>query len=295
MYSPETRRREGHRLRIASFEYHGEPSVGIVTDQGLIDLGRRDPSFADLAALLGKDGWGDTLAGFANETPDHALGDVTFLPVSPKPDKLICVGLNYRQHAAELGNEIPSHPSLFVRFFDSVVGHEQPLVAPAVSHRFDYEAELAVIIGKTGRHVGRDRALEHVAGYSCFNDGSIRDWQVHTKQYTPGKNFLHTGALGPWMVTRDEIADPGDLRIASQLNGVTVQDASTSDMVFDVPALIEYITTFTELHAGDVIATGTPSGVGVGRKPRLYMKPGDRIEIEIEKVGRLANSVVAEG
>lgn len=281
-------------MRLASFAHGGGTSFGIVSDGGLIDIRRRDPALVDLAHLIAADGWQERAAAWEREPPDHRVDEVTFLPVIPRPDKLICVGLNYRQHTAELGAEIPQHPSLFVRFFDSVVGHRQPLVAPAVSHRFDYEAELAVIIGQAGRHVPRDRALEHIAGYTCFNDGSIRDWQVHTAQYTPGKNFMHTGALGPWMVTRDEIADPGDLRIRSRLNGMHVQDALTSDMVFGVPELIEYITAFTELHAGDVIATGTPSGVGVGRKPRLYMKAGDSIEIEIEKIGILSNPVVAE-
>jgi 2-keto-4-pentenoate hydratase/2-oxohepta-3-ene-1,7-dioic acid hydratase in catechol pathway len=278
---------------LASFQYCGQDSFGIVTESGIIDAGRRNGLASDLAGAL----WGDGLAAIAalaDSAPDHALADVTFLPVIPRPDKLICVGLNYRDHAAEVGAEIPKHPTLFVRFADAQVGHGGKLVRPKASTRFDYEGELAIIIGKGGRHIGRDAAFDHVAGYTCFNDGTIRDWQGHSTQFTAGKNFVATGAMGPWMVTTDEIPDPGNLGVKTRLNGETVQDGSTADMVFDIPALIEYVSTFTALRPGDVIATGTPAGVGYRRTPRLYMKAGDAVEIEIEDVGTLRNSVIDE-
>jgi 2-keto-4-pentenoate hydratase/2-oxohepta-3-ene-1,7-dioic acid hydratase in catechol pathway len=280
-------------LRLASFRHGGKNSFGIVTDRGVINLGGRDGLPGDLAAALAAEGI-DAIARHAAAVPDHALGDIDFLPVIPRPEKLICVGLNYRDHAAEVGAEIPKYPTLFVRFPDSQVGHGGALVRPKASTRFDYEGELAVIIGKSGRHIGRDNAFDHVAGYSCFNDGTIRDWQGHTTQFTAGKNFVATGAMGPWMVTADEIPDPGHLAVRTRLNGETVQDGSTADMVFDIPALIEYVSTFTELRPGDVIATGTPAGVGYRRSPRLYMKAGDIVEVEIEGIGVLRNSVIDE-
>jgi len=280
-------------LRFASYERNGEPSFGIVKGEGLIDIPKREPALADLAALL-RSGRMDMAAALAGEEPDIAFADITFLPVIPHPDKLIGVGLNYRDHAAEIGADIPERPTLFIRFADAQVGHLQPLVAPKASRRFDYEAELAVIIGKAGRHIARNEAFGHIAGYSCFNDGSIRDWQGHSSQYTAGKNFIATGALGPWLVTADEIPDPGRLAVTAKVNGDFVQSGTTADMVFDVPALIEYISTFTVLRPGDVIATGTPAGVGYRRNPRLYMKAGDVVEVEVEGVGLLRNPVVDE-
>ena len=281
-------------MRIASFEIGGQPSFGIVKDGGVVDVGRRAPSTSSLLEVLRTDGGLDQIRRYAAEPSDVDLADIIFLPVVPNPEKVICVGLNYRDHAAEIGVEIPERPTLFVRFPDAQVGHQQPLVRPKVSHRFDYEGELAVIIGTSARHVARDKALEYVAGYSCFNDGTIRDWQGHSSQFTAGKNFVRSGAIGPWLTTADEIADPGRLALRTRINQAVVQDGSTSDMVFDVPTLIEYITTFTELRPGDVIATGTPAGVGYRREPRLFMKAGDIVEIEIENIGTLRNNVVDE-
>lgn len=278
-------------MRLASFERGGKPSFGIVTDDGVIDLGGRSGA-ADLAEALA--GGTAQLEAFAGEAPDLALADVSWLPVIPKPGKILGIGLNYRDHAAETGAEITQYPTIFVRFPESIVGHGQELVRPKASFRYDYEGELAVIIGKPGRHVPREAALDYVAGYTCFNDGTIRDWQGHTRQFTPGKNFVATGAMGPWMVTADEIPDPAGLPLKTRLNGETVQDGSTGDMIFDVPALIEYISTFTRLMPGDVIATGTPAGVGYRREPRLYVKAGDRVEIEIGGIGTLANPVIDE-
>ena len=216
------------------------------------------------------------------------------LPVIPEPEKILCVGINYASHAAETGRAESSHPTLFTRFSNTLVGHNQPLVAPRSSQEFDYEAELAVVIGKRARHVTREDALDCVAGYTCFNDATARDWQRHTSQFTAGKNFVKSAALGPWLVTRDELPDPSALQISLRLNGTELQKASTKELIFDVPALLAYITTFTELVPGDIIATGTPSGVGSKRQPPVFMKDGDRVEVELSGVGVLRNPVVAE-
>ncbi len=278
-------------MRLASFERDGQPSYGIVANDGVIDLGQRADA-ADLAEAIAAGP--DALGQFAGEAADIPLADVAWLPVIPRPGKILGIGLNYRDHAAETGAEITQYPTIFVRFPESIVGHGQPLIRPKASFRYDYEGEIAVIIGKPARHVPRAEALGYVAGYTCFNDGTIRDWQGHTRQFTPGKNFVATGAMGPWMVTADEIPDPAGLTLKTRLNGETVQDGSTGDMIFDVPALIEYISTFTRLMPGDVIATGTPAGVGYRRDPRLYVKAGDRVEIEIGGIGTLANPVIDE-
>jgi 2-keto-4-pentenoate hydratase/2-oxohepta-3-ene-1,7-dioic acid hydratase in catechol pathway len=220
--------------------------------------------------------------------------DLRFLPVVPNPSKIFCVGLNYRSHAEETSNEIGQYPVLFLRVAESQVGHLEGMVAPSVSTEFDYEGELAVVIGRAGRAISRDRALEHVAGYACYNDGSVRDWQRHTRQFTPGKNFWRTGGFGPWMVDTGEIPDPSALTLTTRLNGEVVQQASTSELVFSVPELIEYISTFVPLAPGDVIVSGTPAGVGARRTPPLFMKDGDDVSVEISGIGTLANRVRSE-
>jgi len=189
---------------------------------------------------------------------------------------------------------VPEHPVLFVRFANSLVGHGQPMVCPAASERFDFEGELAVIIGRRARHVTAAAAHEYVAGYSCFNDGSVRDFQRHSGQFTPGKNFVASGAFGPWMVTADEAPDAKEMTLETRLNGKVVQHESTGQLHFDIATLIAYISIWTELVPGDVIATGTPGGVGAGRKPPLWMRPGDTVEVEISGLGCLSNPIVAE-
>lgn len=281
-------------MKLASYSRDGKPSFGLIVDGGVIDVPGRTSLPNDLGQALAGDDAMSVIASVNDETPDYPIDDLSFLPVIPKPEKVICVGLNYSDHAAETGKDLPAHPTLFVRFADSQVGHGQPLTRPQASHRFDYEGELAVIIGRAARHVQRDDALTCVAGYTCFNDGTIRDWQGHTTQFTPGKNFRGSGSMGPWLVTADEIPDPSALTLTTRFNGSVVQSASTGDMIFDVPTLIAYISTFTELGPGDVIATGTPAGVGYRREPRLYMKEGDQVEIEIERIGTLSNPVVDE-
>ena len=231
---------------------------------------------------------------FGSEGDSFTLADVELLPVVPDPTKILCVGLNYATHVKETGREQKEHPAIFTRWADTLVGDGEPLIRPPESTRFDYEGELAVIIGKGGRRIPHDKALEHVAGYSCFNDASVRDWQRHNIQFTPGKNFPGTGAFGPALVTPDEIEDIGAQRVVTRLNGQVVQDQPVSDMIWDIATVIQYCSTFTDLEPGDVIASGTPGGVGDKREPPLYMKAGDVVEVEVGVVGKLVNRIVDE-
>lgn len=217
------------------------------------------------------------------------LAAVKLAPPIPDCGKILCVGFNYRAHAAEAQGEIASHPNLFIRFRDTLVGHEGALLRPRLSTQFDYEGELAVVIGKPGMHIALDDALSHVAGYSCFNDASVRDYQKQS--VVAGKNFIGTGAMGPWLVSADAIPHPSTLTLATRLNGATVQQGDASDMAFPVAHLISYISTFTLLEAGDIIVTGTPSGIGARRNPPLWMQPGDVVEVDIPGVGVLRNPV----
>lgn len=279
-------------MKLASYRHGGSSSYGAVTDQGVVDLGRRiGTRFADLRALLAGDGLAQAQQAVAGAAADFPLKDVQLLPVIPNPDKIICVGLNYEDHVVETGREKTENPALFVRFADSQVGADQPMLRPRESTHFDYEAEIAVIIGRGGRRIAAADAWGHVAGYSCYNDGSIRDWQRHTVQWTSGKNFHRTGAFGPWMVTADEIPPGAVMTLTGRLNGQQVQRATTEQMIFKIPALIQYISAFTTLAPGDVIVSGTPGGVGAKRNPPLWMKPGDVVEIEIDRVGVLRNTI----
>ncbi|MBA3439660.1 MAG: fumarylacetoacetate hydrolase family protein [Pyrinomonadaceae bacterium] len=288
-------------MKLISYQRDGRNSYGVVVNNRIVevggDLGSRYPT---LRAVLENDALSE-LARYTEgdgKSSEQELGDelnkITVLPVIPNPDKIICVGLNYAAHRAETGRGETDHPTLFTRFANTLVGHNQPIIKPKASEQTDYEAELAVIIGKRARHVSVAEALSYVGGYACFNDVSIRDWQHHTSQFTPGKNFPGTGSLGPWLVTADEIADPSKLTLMTRLNGEELQNATTDQMIFTIPDLISYISTFTELVPGDIIATGTPSGVGVARKPPLFMKPGDMVEVEVSGIGVLRNPVVAE-
>ena len=280
-------------MKLCSFSADGRSRFGLVTDNGIVDLGRRFPA-ASLRAFLADDGLAKA-AEIAADTPaDYAVDVVTFEPVITDPDKIICIGLNYRDHVAETGREVTEKPVLFSRYPGSQVGHGQPLIKPLESDQFDYEGELAVIIGKRGRRIPEADALSHVAGYACYNDGSVRDWQRHTSQFLPGKTFAGTGGFGPWMVTTDEIPDPASMHLVTRLNGEVLQDATTDLLVFTVPVLINYISTFTELVPGDVIVTGTPGGVGFKRNPPVFMKDGDTCEIEIDKIGILSNPIADE-
>lgn len=283
-------------MRLISFERDGRASFGIVVGEtGIIDSGQRlAGEFDDLRAVLGA-GALNLLRGMAGLDADCSFDDVRFLPVIANPAaKILCVGVNYMPHIKEMGRERPEHPVIFVRFQDSLVGHHDPMIRPQASEKYDFEGELAVVVGRRARHVRRQEALEYVAGYSCFNDGSIRDFQRHGPQWTAGKNFHHSGAFGPWLVTADECPDPKQFRLRTILNGQLVQDESVAELCFDIPQLIEYCSTWTQLEPGDVIATGTPGGVGAGRKPPLWMQPGDSVQIDISGVGVLSNPIAAE-
>lgn len=279
-------------MKLASFTLSGRRSWGVVTGDVIADLGAVGPATLKLA--LAQPGGLDAIRSAAAGAARIALADVMLDPVLPDPDKILCVGLNYENHRKETGRDVVEHPTIFARFANSQIGHAAPLIRPACSTHLDFEGELAVVIGTPGRHISRDNAFGHVAGYACYNDGSVRDWQRHTIQFTPGKNFMGTGAFGPWLVTPDEVGPLADLKLQTRLNGQVVQDTRIGDMIFDIPTIIAYCSTFTRLEIGDVIVTGTPGGVGAKRNPPLWMKPGDVVEVEIDRVGLLRNPVVVE-
>ncbi|MBN8986625.1 MAG: fumarylacetoacetate hydrolase family protein [Rhizobiales bacterium] len=280
-------------MRLVSFVSADQVAgYGFVTEAGLhkatADLRAR---YLDLRALLTADGVAELSTAAEAPVPVSA---VTLLSPVPTPDKIICVGLNYAAHIKETGREKPKYPSIFTRYPSSVLGHESRLLRPKISKEFDYEGELAVIIGKEGRNIRAEDADHHIAGYSCFNDGTIRDFQRHTSQFWPGKSFDDTGAMGPWLVTRDELPNPEVQHLRTRLNGQEVQSTPISDLAFSIGEMIEYVSKVTKLLPGDVIATGTPGGVGRFRNPPLYMFAGDRIEVEITGIGTLANPIADE-
>ncbi|MDQ0455684.1 fumarylacetoacetate hydrolase family protein [Rhizobium paknamense] len=281
-------------MRLSTVSLAGRPTWGVVEGDLFLDTGAVLASrYPDLKAAVaaGFDGVAEACKTAAS-TP---IAEVEWLPVLPNPDKILCIGLNYEMHRKETGRAEVEHPTIFARYANTQTGHLKPIIRPNVSTELDYEGELAVIIGKPGRHISREDAMSHVAGYACYNDGSIRDFQRHTHQFTPGKNFMDTGAFGPWMMTPDELGPLDDLRLQTRLNGVVVQDATFSQMIFDIARQIEYCSTFTRLEAGDVIVSGTPGGVGAKRTPPLWMKPGDIVEVEIDKLGILRNPIAQEG
>ncbi len=277
-------------MRFCTFRLDGQDAWGLVDDSEVI-VQERWPTLSTAIAA-------GALANPANFTRDGrrgALADLDWRPVIPNPGKIICVGLNYENHRKETGRAEVQNPTIFTRFADSQTGHHADIVMPPESDRLDYEGELAVVIGQGGRRIPAAQALNHVAGYSCYNDGSVRDWQNHTIQFTPGKNWPETGAFGPWLVTPDEFGAIGPQRIQTRLNGTIMQNAVLADMIFPVARLIEYISTFTPLNPGDVIVSGTPGGVGAKRNPPVFMKPGDTVEIEIDGIGVLSNTIAQRG
>ncbi len=282
-------------MKLVSYISDGESAYGIVKGDGVVNLASRiGGKYPDLKSLIAGDGLKEAEAAAEGQNSDDALDNITYLPVITNPDKVICVGLNYKAHREETGRAPTDNPALFIRFADTQAGHNQPMIKPAASDCFDFEGELAIIIGKAGRHVKAADYASIIAGYSIYNDGSVRDWQNHTIQWTAGKNFPATGGFGPWMVTSDELGDPTQLELTTRLNGTVLQNTTTDLMIFDIPTLIEYITTFTELRPGDVISTGTPGGVGAKRDPQIFMNDGDTVEVEITKIGTLINPIVAE-
>src|SRR5207247_6025293 len=272
-------------MRLASFRTAQGASYGAVTSQGIVDLGRRlGNRYSDLRALLERNGLEEARKA-AGSPADYRESEVSWLPLIPNPGKIVCVGLNYEEHRQETGRDKTENPALFLRVAESQVGHKQPILRPRESKNLDYEAEIAVVIGKPGRRISQQDSWSHIAGYACYNEGSVRDWQRHTIQWTAGKHFTHTGAFGPWMVSADEIPPNTKLTLSCRLNGERMQHADTGMMIFKFPRLIEYISSFTPLAAGDVIVTGTPGGVGARRTPPVWMKPGATVEIEVDYVG----------
>jgi 2-keto-4-pentenoate hydratase/2-oxohepta-3-ene-1,7-dioic acid hydratase in catechol pathway len=279
-------------MRLASFMIDRDTKYGIATENGVIDLTKYlGERYRDLRSIIADDAIGRA-AAYADSSPDYDSSQVTWLPVIPNPSKIICVGINYEDHRVETSNTESPYPAMFLRTAESQTGHRSPIIRPLESHTLDYEAEIALIIGKEGRRIPRADAWGYVGGYSCYNDGSVREFQRHTTQYTAGKNFPGTGAFGPWMVTADEIPPGTTLTLWCHLNGELMQHASTDQMIFGIPAIIEYVSTVTRLHPGDVIVTGTPGGVGARRTPPVWLKPGDTVEVAVDKIGVLENTVV---
>ena len=283
---------EDSEMKFVSFRRRADArdEYGVVVDDRVASL--VTGAAPTLRAALAGEGLATLKARAARADADLDLSSLQLLPPITDPGKFICVGLNYHRHAAEVGMQVPSRPSLFVRFADSVTGHGQPTLRPPESEQYDYEAELAVVIGRTGRRIAESGAMAYVAGYCCLAENSVRDWQRHSAQATPGKNFFHSGALGPWLVTPDEAGPVDAMTIVGRLDGEEVQRESLSDLIFSVPQIIAYISTFGPLQAGDVIATGTPAGVGMSRKPPRWLRAGDVFEVEISGVGTLRNPVV---
>ncbi|GAC1577169.1 MAG: fumarylacetoacetate hydrolase family protein [Novosphingobium sp.] len=279
-------------MRIARVSQNGRIGLAAKTADGIRVV--FDAAFADLDAAIASGSLADAGAkAAAGELVD--IASLTFLPLVVRPSKIVCLGLNYRDHAEESGLGIPDFPVLFARFPSSLTGHGAPIIMPKVSDKLDWEAELAVVLSKGGKNISEADALDHVAGYSVFNDASIRDYQMRTPQWTAGKNFDDTGAFGPWLVTPDEVpAGAAGLKIECRVNGQVMQSSNTGNLIFDVATTIGLLSSFMTLEAGDVLVMGTPGGVGVARNPPVFMKVGDVCEVEIEGVGLLVNPIVAE-
>ncbi|MBS7700352.1 MULTISPECIES: fumarylacetoacetate hydrolase family protein [unclassified Chelatococcus] len=287
-------------MRLATILRDGKARLAAYRGQDLIDLSEAGSGLpaSMLAFVEGGDAARASVVAALDKAPSSALVDpehITFLPVLPRPGKILCVGLNYADHSAESGFKQPDYPTLFGRFATTLIGHRAPMIRPNLSDQLDYEGEIAAVIGRRAKHVPKARALDYIVGYSVFNEGSVREYQFKAPQWTVGKNFDGTGAFGPALVTADELP-PGatGLKLETRLNGKTVQSASTDSMVFDVASLVAIISEAITLEPGDVIVTGTPAGVGVARKPPLFMKPGDVCEVEVEGVGLLLNPIAQE-
>ncbi|WP_280187701.1 fumarylacetoacetate hydrolase family protein [Delftia sp. PS-11] len=283
-------------MKLLSFEYAGRASWGAVIGDQVADLGRAFPQYPTLQSYLAAGRLGQVQADAATVPADIALSAIRYLPVITQPEKIVCAIRNYHDHhrevvAAGLDRELSAFPPIFLRTWRSQTAHDAPIVRPHCSESLDWEGELAVVIGKTGRNIPAAQAHEYIAGYSIYNDASIREWQFHAKAIAAGKNFEDTGAFGPWMVTADEIAPDRPLALETRLNGEVMQRTRTDDMIFSVAQQIEYASTIFTLVPGDVIVTGTPGGVGWSKKPPRFMVPGDVVEVEIEAIGVLRNRI----
>ncbi|WP_417527958.1 fumarylacetoacetate hydrolase family protein [Marinomonas shanghaiensis] len=267
---------------------NGTASYGRLENDIVYDL-KTDSAPSDLKAAIA-----DNVLSTLESSETFAYSQISLLPVIPNPNKIFCVGHNYESHRKETGRDEVANPSIFIRFADSLTAHKSEILMPKVSTSLDYEGELAVVIGKGGRAIAEAEAMNHVAGYACFNDASIRDWQWHTRQFTPGKNFPTTGPFGPYMVTPDEAGNLEHVHVITRLNGEVMQDQPIGDMIFPIAQIIAYVSAFTPLSPGDVIVSGTPGGVGAKRTPPVWMKPGDTIEVEIGPMGTLVNCIAEE-
>jgi acylpyruvate hydrolase len=315
-------------MRLVTYQHESQPRSGVLLDEQVVDLNRAyhamlkqagnedELAVADVRIptdIIGILRGGDTALRAAQQAITfvrsqfkgndktlnrqgivYAIDDVTLLPPVLRPGKVICLGLNYRDHAAEASMDVPSYPVLFHKLASSLIGYNQPIVVPRISSQIDYEGELAIIIGRRGKYIAEDEAYSYIAGYTVANDVSARDLQFRTSQWTTGKMLDTFGPLGPALVTRDEVPDPHTLSIKTILNGQLLQDGNTADMIFRVPFIIKYISEIVTFEPGDVIMTGTPAGIGNTRKPQVFMKPGDTITVEIGYLGVLTNPVVAE-
>jgi 2-keto-4-pentenoate hydratase/2-oxohepta-3-ene-1,7-dioic acid hydratase in catechol pathway len=280
-------------MKLASYLSYGVETFGVVIGDGVVTLGGRlKAGYRTLREAIAAGALDEIRKVAKGARADRKLDEVRYLPVISNPTKILCAGINYRSHAAETGRELPQQPSMFIRFADTLVSHDGEMIRPKISTNFDFEGELAVVIGRGGRHIKPDRAISHVAGYTCFIDGSVRDYQKFS--VTAGKNFPGTGPLGPWMVTTDEIPDPTKLVLTTKLNGQEMQRSGTDLLIHSVPHIIAFCSDFTQLYAGDIIATGTPEGVGQRRDPPVWMKSGDVLEVEISSIGTLRVRIVDE-
>lgn len=278
-------------MRLISYRDQQGPTFGVVVEGGIVEAGRHT-GFASLREALAAGALDEIRAATEGVAPDVREADVKILPIIPNPDKILCAGRNYKDHVEEMGAKMPDNPTWFIKSHQTLVAHGEPIVKPNVSECFDFEGEFTAIIGKPGRHIAESEALDYVAGYTCFLDGSIRDYQKHSTM--AGKNFHRTGPAGPYMVTTDELPDPDKLMLTTRLNGEVVQHCGTDMLMFSLPRLISYISDVMPLTPGDLIATGSPSGAGAGRTPPLWMKIGDTVEVELSGVGVLRNPVVGE-
>ena len=285
-------------MKIASFEKDGVASYGVVTDDGIIDLGARLGSkFPQLIDILFADALDQIELAVKNQEPDFLTDEVTFRIPIPTPEKIICIGVNYGNRNEEYkdGSEAPKYPSVFLRTPGSFVGHNQAILRPPESDQLDYEGEIVLVIGKGGRRIKEENYLQHIAGISIMNEGTIRDWVRHAKfNVTQGKNFASSGSIGPWMVTTDEVSDLAELSIETRVNNEVRQKDTISNMIFKFPYLLSYLSTFFELKPGDLIATGTPVGAGARFNPPIWLEPGDELEIEVPKIGKLCNTFIDE-
>jgi 2-keto-4-pentenoate hydratase/2-oxohepta-3-ene-1,7-dioic acid hydratase in catechol pathway len=280
-------------MKLASYLADGKPSFGVVIGDGVVTMNERlKGCYATLRNALAGGALEEMRRAAEGAKADHKLAGLRLLPPIPNPEKILCVGINYKSHAAEHGQEAPKLPNIFTRFVNTLVAPDGDMIRPNVSTSFDFEGELAVVIGRAGRHIAPENALEHVAGYTCFCDASVRDFTKYS--LVASKNFLGTGPLGPWIVTTDDIPDPTRLLLTTRLNGQQMQHSGTDMLIHSIPAIIAFCSVFTPLTPGDIIATGTPDGIGAKRTPPVWMKAGDVLEVEISDIGTLRNRIADE-